>query len=528
MLDNTIVNWVAIRVVILGIRIVTPLSIFWVSFSIAEPPHTAFRRFLFTWSLIETLFWLLVYLPRKRILQASARHPPAPSASERKALFWKCWDKIPNPEHYISKWYLDASPGQVCRENVREFFAWGLMYHGSEVQEERNMHAQAHPDEYKAQEEELDEYADAIQTLLGRRLEPGWGSAKSLRLTIDRVMMLHRPVVWYLVVMIVDSITATCLRCSGYHLYRTPFRSALSIFPPRPACFFARSVSRAPDISYWYRPHTSKTRLPILFLHGIGIGLWPYTKFLEEINKADPQAVQDGEVGVIAIEIMPISFRITGPILSREEMCRQINIILEHHGFEKITLASHSYGSVISTQLLKHPDTAAKIGPILFVDPVTFLLHLPDVAYNFTARKPRGANEHQLHWFASTDMMVAQTLARHFFWAENILWTDDLRGRDVTISLGGRDLIVDTETVGKYLNGVDLKSESTQWRDHVWTGSGIETIWWPTADHAQVFERSNCRAKLVEVLREYVKQKPEDERVEELSENSCGIQSYND
>lgn len=199
MLEDTIANYVAIRAVILGFRMVTPFSIFWVSFSIAELPHTAFQRFLLAWSLIETLFWLLIYLPRKRTLQASAQHPPAPSAAERKALFWKCWDKIPHPEYYLRKWYLGARPGQVRRENIREFFAWGLMNRGSETEEERTMRTQAHPEDTKAQEEELNEYADAIQTLLGRRLEPGWGSAKSLRLTIDKVNMSHRPVLWYLV-----------------------------------------------------------------------------------------------------------------------------------------------------------------------------------------------------------------------------------------------------------------------------------------------------------------------------------------
>jgi pimeloyl-ACP methyl ester carboxylesterase len=180
-------------------------------------------------------------------------------------------------------------------------------------------------------------------------------------------------------------------------------------------------------------------------------------------------------------------------------------MILERHGLEKVVLVSHSYGSVVSTHLLQDPITAAKIGPMLFVDPVTFLLHLPDVAYNFTARKPKSTNEHQLYYFASVDMMVAHTLARHFFWAHNLLWKEDLRGRDVTVSLGGRDLIVDTETVGKYLNGKDLKSEDTQWKDHTWTGSGLETVWWPTVDHAQVFERKEGRHKLANVLREYCK-----------------------
>lgn len=308
--------------------------------------------------------------------------------------------------------------------------------------------------------------------------------------------------------------TAAYLRYNGFLLHRTQLKSALSIFPPRLASLCTRQISSAPDLSYWYRPHTSRTRLPIVFIHGIGIGLYPYSQFLSEINKHNPHRADDGEIGIIAIELMPISFRVTSPILDRDEICRQINMILERHGFDKVVLASHSYGSVITTHLLQNPTTAAKIGPLLLVDPVTFLLHLPDVAYNFTARKPRRANEHQLYYFASTDMMVAHTLARHFFWAQNILWKDELRGRDVTVSLGGRDLIVDTETVGKYLAGVDLKSEDSSWKERDLKGHGIETIWWPTCDHAQVFEWRDGRAKLADVLRRYTERDSEEDEEE--------------
>ena len=221
----------------------------------------------------------------------------------------------------------------------------------------------------------------------------------------------------------------------------------------------------------------------------------------------------DGEVGIIALEIMPVSFRITGAIPDKEEICRQITAILDAHGWDKVVLASHSYGSVITTHLLKSHSTASRIGPLLLVDPVTFLLHLPDVAYNFTARQPRQANEHQLYYFACTDMMVAHTLARHFFWAENILWKDDLRGRNVTVSLGGRDLIVSTDTVGKYLAGVDLRSENTSWRDDEWRGTGLDIIWFPTCDHAQVFERADGRRRLGEIVLKYAEPTVDDDEL---------------
>ncbi|PSN75522.1 hypothetical protein BS50DRAFT_478254 [Corynespora cassiicola Philippines] len=499
MIGTSIPEYIFIRISILALRLITPLSIFYCAYSIADPPSSGAGKALLTWCVIETAFWLLVYLPRKRSLQASAHHPPPLTCEERKSLFWKCWDHIPNPEYYVSKWFLGARPYEVRRDNVKDFFRWALLNRGND-----ELKGQARGEE----EEELNEYVDGIQTMLGRTIEPGKGNAKGLRLTVDEVKMQHRPFLWYMIVLLVDTLTAAYLRYNGFILHRTPFRSTLSIFPPRLASFFTRQKSPARDISYWYRPHTSKTRLPVLFIHGISMGLYSYAQFLTEITKGDAISPEDGEVGIIALEIMPISFRITGPILDREEICRQVSAILDRQGFDKVVLASHSYGSVITTHLLQIPYTAEKIGPMVLIDPVTFLLHLPDVAYNFTAREPRGANEHQLYYFASTDMMVAHTLARHFFWAQNILWREELRGRDVTVSLGGRDLIVDTETVGKYIAGVDLRSENSTWKDKNWKGHGLEAIWWPTCDHAQVFERQDGRRKLGEIIRKYAENTP--------------------
>jgi hypothetical protein len=143
-------------------------------------------------------------------------------------------------------------------------------------------------------------------------------------------------------------------------------------------------------------------------------------------------------------------------------MCSEIKAILVQHGWDKVVLVSHSYRSIVSTHLLKTSLTAHLIGPVLLIDPVSILLHLPDVAYNFTRRKPKRANEHQLHYFASRDIGVSHALSRHFFWAENALWEKDIEGRDVTVSLAGKDLIVNTEAVRKYLMSGDLSGSSSK------------------------------------------------------------------
>ena len=286
--------------------------------------------------------------------------------------------------------------------------------------------------------------------------------------------------------------------------------------------------------------------MPVVFIHGIGIGLHPYTSFLSELNstsgsKMDP----NDQIGVLAIEIMPISSRMSYHALRREEMCNEISAIISHHfPDQKFVLASHSYGTVISAHLLKSP-LASQVGPVFLIDPVCILLHLPDVAYNFTRRKPRRANEYQLYYFASMDMGVAHTLGRCFFWNENILWKKDVSGRKITISLGGRDLIVNSEAVGRYwsapvegyektllhkncVNGSvedgplinfdeardpeDLRTseeaainhgDGEEWKHREWSGSGTEAVWFDDLDHAQVFDNTSTRQNIVHKIQRY-------------------------
>jgi hypothetical protein len=272
----------------------------------------------------------------------------------------------------------------------------------------------------------------------------------------------------------------------------------------------------------------------------------------------------DDQVGIIAIEIMPISFRITHSALRSDEMGDEIQAILKHHEFDKPILVSHSYGTVIATQLLKSPLLADHIGPIVLIDPISVLLHLPDVAYNFTRRKPRRANEHQLYYFASMDMGVSHSLSRCFFWSENILWKHDIADRLVTISLAEQDLIVDTKAVANYLsthndevaaekrgshggtangsvsNGTltarkpdsriphpitngQVKSsisnaiasrhvgdgslgpsfDADDWKRRRWVGEGLDVLWFSGLDHAQVFDTARTRDPLIEAIAEY-------------------------
>ncbi|KAI9776636.1 MAG: hypothetical protein M1839_009442 [Geoglossum umbratile] len=500
MIGTTIWHYIFIRACIFFLHSIAALSVLYCTII------TCFRLFKLTpfripwvleaWVILEAAFYILVYLPRRSYLQNAAIHPKPLNREQRHALFQQCHNNVPDPERYLSRWFLGAPALEIKRENIKDFFCWAFLNKADYDSGE--------------EEEELEEYVGEMEKHLQRKVEEGRGNAKSLRLTLDRVDMLHRSLTWYLCVFVVDMLASMSLLWHSFQYYGTPILRPPSVFPFRPLHLLSPYRSPSAGLTYWHRPHKSKTRLPILFIHGIGIGLYPYVNFLAELNAKEDSAGADGELGVIAVEIMPVSSRITTQALGKTEMCREILDILKAHGWNKFVLVSHSYGSVISTHLLHTPEIAERIGPILLIDPVSIMLHLPDVAYNFashTRRKPSRPNEYQLYYFASKDMGISHTLARRFFWSENILWKEDVQGRHLTVSFGGKDLLMDTETIGAYLAGADKKSRETgSWKERAWKGEGLDLLWFQELDHAQVFDRRATRRLLAKVVRAYCAQ----------------------
>jgi pimeloyl-ACP methyl ester carboxylesterase len=460
----------------------------------------------------ETAFYLF-FLWYRRHLNKEATHPELRSREEREKLFEKVRREIRDPVKFLRGWFCGAKLEEIGREGLREFLAWAFWEGRVEDGEEKG--------------EELEGLIEKVEEMVGHRFKPGKGEARSLRLTLDPVEMECRSLFWYGVIMLVDTIAHLRLLAYGFGYFYSPATS-FEVFPPRPlAAATAKGLSASGKMAYWFRPHAFTTRLPVLYFHGIGAGLHPHVEFLHELDEAlNEGREEEDKVGILALEVLQISSRLTHAILTREELLEEMKTILDHLGWEEVVLVSHSYGSVLSTHILTDPALSSRIAHTLLVDPVTILLHMPDVAYNFTVRKPKHANEWRLWYFASKDPGVAHTLGRHFHWSQNILWRSRIEelvqgGMKMTVSLARRDLIVDTEAVGRYLmekkapesavNG-DVKEQSGKeeddlWKKRPWKGEGLEILWWDTLDHAQVFDEKATRAKLINVLVEYCKSK---------------------
>ncbi|KAG8213576.1 hypothetical protein J3R82DRAFT_10243 [Butyriboletus roseoflavus] len=423
---------------------------------------------------LEAVFFICIYLPRRYHLQKAANHPGL-SREERQALLHRCCECLGSAD-YPSGWFFQSRAFQ--KKNVLEWLLWALF--------STSMNAN-----WEEWEDEIGEYVATVEKVLGQALPDGYNKdTPCMRLTLDPVPMLHRPLLWYLIVGVIDFMTSLGLYVHGFRHYSD--KGFLQSFPLRPLTLFSRS-SNVEGLSYWYRPHRSLEENPVLFLHGIGIGLYPYANFIADLASQHP------DVGIIVPEFLSISARITCPPLSRHATIIAIQQILDTHSLQRIVIAAHSYGTAITAQLLRCPDLAPRIAATLFVDPTPFLLHLPDVAYNFVYRSPRSANEWLLWYFASRDPDVSRTLSRHFFWAENILWKEDLRDKVVAVALSGQDQVVNAEAVRRYLTGED---EGTTY----WRSGRLEVLWYSELDHAMVFHTREQWGRLIHVLDRFVRE----------------------
>jgi pimeloyl-ACP methyl ester carboxylesterase len=438
--------------------------------------------------LAEAAFAALVYRPFLRRLTRPAAHPPPPTPAQRRLAFDRCMGSVPSPEAYLRGWFLGAEMSQIHRDNVREFLLWAFFDLQAETFDE------AHD---RGVTRELNEYIEIIEKRLHRPLAPGRGSAQSFRLTFDSITTAYRSLAWYCIIGLVDQLTYIYLRMHGFQYYARSTSSTLATFPPRPHELVTTRRSPASTLSYYYQPHHDADREPVVFFHGIGVGLWTYVRFLAEVHAA---STRSRGLGIIAIEFLPVSFRLTPAPPDRMDFVRQMTSILDHHRWDTCTVVSHSYGSVLTTHMLSQPSMHARVSGMVLIDPVTIGLHLPDVAFNFTRRLPKRANEWQLWYFASTDPGVALCLGRYFFWRDNIMWKEELlaaagsrrghegqAGAKIAVCLSGQDLIVDTAAVARYLEGTE----------------GVEAVIFPHLDHAQVFDDSANRHRVVQLIRSY-------------------------
>jgi hypothetical protein len=85
------------------------------------------------------------------------------------------------------------------------------------------------------------------------------------------------------------------------------------------------------------------------------------------------------------------------------------------------------------------------------VDPVSLLLGLPEVAYNFLYRPPTDIIQSFILYGASREITISHMLHRHFWWHRNICYLEDIPAHiGVVVAVSSEDPILDARSVFAY------------------------------------------------------------------------------
>lgn len=244
----------------------------------------------------------------------------------------------------------------------------------------------------------------------------------------------------------------------------------------------------------------------------MGVGLSIYIPLFRLLPK---------EIGILAIEVLPVSSRITESALLADDLIREIGDIITQQDLSDIVFVGNSYGTFFARMFLDSRHLSSRLSRIVLVDPSAVLLHVPDLAYNFTRKKPVYANEWQLWWGAETEPDIAFTLAKRLCWRSHVLWREDMLRYPTTVILAGDDCLLHSEAIATYitkgapneweaLSGANPElqwdwDDREKWRrsPDVWTGKGLELIWYEGYDHGQAIFGGEKLGNIAHVIERY-------------------------
>lgn len=220
------------------------------------------------------------------------------------------------------------------------------------------------------------ELIEARQGFVFAETPPDWTPLPCMRLTLDPVVVVSRPLILYLAINALSYATLLHARWDGFSLEQ---RGRIRYLIYRPPSWTAEKAAKEP----------SKYR-PIVFLHGLGIGLGQYATLIRHLRHTPLTRSHP-----LLIPLQPhISQAIFDPInhltpIKHHEFTALLRRIFKHEGWTQtgVTVLSHSNGTMLHSWLLKSAGDFVKRS--CFVDPVCLQLWVPFIIGNFLYKPPR-------------------------------------------------------------------------------------------------------------------------------------------
>ena len=413
---------------------------------------------------VEGAFFLARRAERRRRRLAPASPPPSEPVPEAVLhhLLDLADEGVLDFEGFLRGWFFGAPLGKISSLDIERLAAYGFMYRRLEEL----------PPEGRAF---VTDARKRMEKILGRVFPPPRSGQRPRRFNAHLwrpVKTLYQPLLVVLQTEILALLSGAVLGAWG--------------FERRQEGCLEYWVKRA-DAVGWNQDADEAD--PVVFFHGVGMGLVLYIPFLRTLLAT---ARSDGRPrDVVVMDMRWVSMRLTNHVPTVDEVADDFQRALTRtYGAARgVQLVGHSYGTFCCARVVqKFPEL---VSSVCLVDPVCFLLIMPDILSNFLVNPPRSPWQHGIAAYArdlirivfcSREESISHAFCRDFYWHQYTLWFDQLPRRS-TVVLSAEDEIVPSAALRRYLT-------------HPLYRRQIRTIWWPHFDHAAFL---GCQASVQQV-----------------------------
>eukprot|EP01134_Creolimax_fragrantissima_P007180 CFRG7180T1 len=360
---------------------------------------------------VVELIWAAYYWWRSHVLCTQELSPPD---FPDKSKFVEKIASATDYESYYSGWFYNVPYDKIKRENVVDLIG-GNFYHkprDSLTSDERK------------------EILEFIVTgeKKGQLFYEGYNpDIRPLIPSLDPLVVWHQPLFVFLFGQALHSLAAFVLKQRGFTFEMLSVQGSI--------------------VRYWHKSAVcppSSAETPIVFCHGIGVGLLPYLGLVSGLVKEYTNARD-----IILIDMPHVALIATEQVATMDIVSDAILDILRRHGSEKAAFVGHSYGTFVVARICKRFPEA--IEGCIWLDPVCFCLYLPTTLYSFLYRTPERLMDWPRFAFISRNLYLNNVLKRNFWWYQHVLWDDELPS-NMSVYLSKDDDIVPVQEVEDWLH----------------------------------------------------------------------------
>ncbi|EKX54917.1 hypothetical protein GUITHDRAFT_99568 [Guillardia theta CCMP2712] len=365
-----------------------------------------------THSLLPTYAHVLAELVFASYLTVQARlldspKAPEPLSRDVRELWELClMTGAEGPREFLSGWFYGADFERIRREDMHDFLAWATF--------------SSTPDRLEKESKRLlEDVLQLIEERTGSSFRPrsaGESPLPCMRFNIEPLQFTHKPLLYYAVCQsLLGSLGSSQLGMLGFEKFGSD------------------------AFDYWMRVPKSlegRKRTPIVFFHGVGVGLVTYVSVLRELVALD--------CPILCVEIPFVSSNLEANVPSISEQVASMESIFARWDISKAFFVGHSYGTVMTSWMIHH--LPSRVAGVALIDPVVMMLNLRDILFNFLYRHER---EGSISDLIGSELFLNHALRRNFWWYRNILWAQDLEKHKIPsiICLSERDQIVPSSAV---------------------------------------------------------------------------------